>query len=410
METTMPDVSLLNVLLHGKLVGTLTRFPDDRTLFAFTNDYINDQARATLSLSFKDIYGGLDADTKPTRRGVPAFFSNLLPEGHLRTYLAHRAGVRRERDFFLLWVLGSDLSGAVEMVSADRESWPEGGKRANADEEVNLSAPALRFSLAGVQLKFSAVISVAGGLTIPANGVGGSWIVKLPSAVYKGVPENEFAMMELARRIGIEVPENKLAPLKTIEGLPVDVALLGTDAFVIKRFDRLEGGQRVHIEDFAQIFGLYPEQKYKRANYEMIARVLSAEAGEAGITEFIRRFTFNALIGNGDMHLKNWSVLYPDMRRAALSPTYDFVSTIAYIKPETLALNFADTKSFTDLDLERFGRFADKAKLSSNLVRATVAETVERFHAEWAGRADLPMSADLELAIEAHLKTVPIAR
>ena len=61
----------------------------------------------------------------------------------------------------------------------------------------------LRFSLAGVQLKFSAVMEASGGLTVPAGGMGGSWIVKLPSARFAAVPENEFAMLELARRAGI---------------------------------------------------------------------------------------------------------------------------------------------------------------------------------------------------------------
>ena len=92
--------------------------------------------------------------------------------------------------------------------------------------------------MAGVQLKFSAVKEAPGGLTIPAEGVGGSWIVKLPSTVYPGVPENEFAMMELARRIGIDVPETALVPIDKIKGLPKDVEAAGDNAFAIKRFDR----------------------------------------------------------------------------------------------------------------------------------------------------------------------------
>jgi serine/threonine-protein kinase HipA len=72
----------------------------------------------------------------------------------------------------------------------------------------NARPNALRFSLAGVQLKFSAFANagMAGGLTIPAEGVGGSWIVKLPSQQFTGVPENEFSMMTLAGMIGMEVP------------------------------------------------------------------------------------------------------------------------------------------------------------------------------------------------------------
>lgn len=409
MATTMPDVTVLNVELHGKSIGALTRLPDDRNLFAFTRDYVEDDNRDTLSLSFKDIYGGLDSETKPTRLKAPPFFSNLLPEGHLRAYLAARAGVHQARDFFLLWVLGRDLPGAVTIGPADGEGWPE-DSASSSEAGEKMAETALRFSLAGVQLKFSAVKNAAGGLTIPANGVGGSWIAKLPSAQHKGVPENEFAMMELARRVGIDVPATKLVPLSAIAGLPADVANLGAQAFVIKRFDRLENGVRVHIEDFAQVFGLHPERKYERANTETIARVLDAETSESDVAEFIRRLVFNALIGNGDMHLKNWSLIYPDKRKAALAPAYDFVATIEYIKPERLALNFAGTKDFAELDRARFERFAAKAQLSSKLVTDTLSQTVARFHAAWASRKDLPISKELDAAIGAHIKVVPIAK
>ncbi len=405
----MPDVSALNVELHGKQVGTLTRFPDGRNLFVFSKDYIEDLQRDTLSLSFKDVLGNLDTETRPTRLKLPTFFSNLLPEGHLRTYLAERAGVNREREFFLMWVLGQDLPGAIRIVPPDGADLPT-STPAESTESAGAATSALHFSLAGVQLKFSAVKEAAGGLTIPANGVGGSWIVKLPYEHHRNVPENEFAMMELARRTGIDVPETQLMPIADIEGLPADTAKLGSHAFVIKRFDRLENGGRVHIEDFAQIFGLYPESKYRRANFDMIARVFAAETGEAGVVEFIRRFTFNALIGNGDMHLKNWSVIYPDRRTAAIAPAYDFVATVHYMPDEGLALNFADTKSFTDLTLARFDRFADRIRVPAALVRDTVRATTERFHAVWEERKDLPVSKSLAAAIETHMTSVPISR
>jgi serine/threonine-protein kinase HipA len=410
METMMPDVSILNVELHGKTIGTLTRFPDDRTLFTFTKEYIQDKGRPTLSLSFKDIYGELITETRPTKIKLPTFFSNLLPENYLRRYLAKRAGVNHNREFFLLWVLGSDLPGAVRIIPSDGESWPDHTADDESSSDKAASAEtALRFSLAGVQLKFSAIKDAAGGLTIPANGVGGSWIVKLPSEHHIGVPENEFAMMELARAVGIDVPQTRLVALSDISGIPPEVSTIGTHAFAIKRFDRLDGTIRVHIEDFAQVFRVYPENKYEKGNYDMIARVLAAETGESGVSEFVRRFTFNALIGNGDMHLKNWSLIYPDKRTVEIAPAYDFLSTVLYLKDDKLALNFAETKSFEQLDWKRFEKFAKAAKLSTSLVRNTVQSTVERFHAAWNKRNELPISAELESAITTHLKRIPIA-
>ena len=104
----MADVSVLSVALYGRRIGTLTLLPGDLTLFAFEQAYIEDPDRATLSLSFKDAFGELITDLKPRRVRVPPYFSNLLPEGALRGYLAKKAGVNPEREFFLLWILGQD--------------------------------------------------------------------------------------------------------------------------------------------------------------------------------------------------------------------------------------------------------------------------------------------------------------
>ncbi len=114
----------------------------------------------------------------------------------------------------------------------------------------------MRFSLAGVQLKFSAINEAGGGLTIPAKGIGGSWIVKLPSREFDGVPENEFSMMTLARLIGMDVPALQLIDIDAIRNLPEGIDTLRGQALAIERFDRLPGAGAVHIEDFAQIFGI----------------------------------------------------------------------------------------------------------------------------------------------------------
>ena len=138
-----------------------------------------------------------------TQTALPPFFSNLLPEGPLRRYLAERAGVKSSREFYLLWMLGKDLPGAITVEPAQGEELPPG---LDDGEDDGVRRNALRFSLAGGQLKFSALKNTGkqGGLTIPALGVGGSWIVKLPSLQFEGVPENEFSMMTIAAKLGAE--------------------------------------------------------------------------------------------------------------------------------------------------------------------------------------------------------------
>ncbi len=404
----MPDVSVLDVRLHGQSIATLTHLQGDRTIFAFNDEYVEDTARPTLSLSYRDDLGGLLTNFRPTQRVVPPFFSNLLPEGHLRRYLAERAGVNPQREFFLLWMLGQDLPGALSVHPVEGEALPP-----DAAEELpdNAKPNAYRFSLAGVQLKFSALENAnkRGGLTIPAEGVGGSWIVKLPSQQFSGVPENEFSMMTLAKLIGMDVPDINLIDIDSISGMPEGIGELKGQALAVSRFDRTAEGS-IHTEDFAQVFGVFPDNKYKRASYANIGRVIGAEAGDAGTAEYIRRLVFSALIGNGDMHLKNWSLIYPDTRNAALSPAYDLVSTIPYIESEdTAALNYSRTKKMAQFNADELRHLAAKALLPEKLVIDTAKETVQRFKEFWAmEKNNLPLAAKVLKMIEAHAPTIPL--
>jgi len=409
----MPDVSVLDVLLYGEPIGTLTLVQGDRTIFAFNQAYIDNPALPTLSLSFKDSFGALITDIRPTRTIVPPFFSNLLPEGPLREYLAKQAGTNPKREFFLLWILGRDLPGALTVRPGNGEAWPpvSDGERPDEKERAR-RANVLRFSLAGVQLKFSAVKNDGknGGLTIPATGVGGSWIVKLPSNRFERVPENEYAMMTLAARLGMDVPEVQLVETDAIEGLPEGIGKLSGPALAVRRFDRTGEGP-VHIEDFAQVFGVFPDDKYEKASYRLIANVLGAETGGEGVTEFIRRLVFNTLIGNADMHLKNWSLIYPDRRTAKLSPAYDFVSTVPYIADEDAALKYARTRKMAEFNKDELAYLAAKARLPEKLVLDTAAATVDGFRTLWSSeKTHLPLAKETVAAIDKHIETVPFAR
>jgi serine/threonine-protein kinase HipA len=378
-------LNALSVRLHGKQIGVINRLAGDRQIFAFEQDYVDDHERPTLSLSFKGRTGGLVTAVRPVTRRVPPFFSNLLPEGHLREYLAKLADVNPEREFFLLAVLGADLPGALVITPFENPVSEDDGRHegdAHRDDDRRRE-PMLRFSLAGVQLKFSAVMEASGGLTIPAGGTGGSWIVKLPSARFPSVPENEFAMLELARRAGIAVPDNRLVEMSGIKGLPEEARALGAKALVVQRFDRVAGGSSVHMEDFSQVFGQYPNDKYHFRSYANIAAVLWAEIGEDAVLEFVRRVVFSVVIGNADMHLKNWSLLYPDQRKPVLSPGYDFVATLPYIPNDKLALSFGGSRSLSEVTPDQMRRFADTARIPASPLWRIAVETAERTAAAW---------------------------
>ena len=410
-------VSVLEVLLHGQSIGTLTRTAGDTTLFAFNSRYIEDEARPTLGLSFKTQDSVLRTQLRPYHIRLMPFFSNLLPEGHLRQYLAERGEVHPDREFFLLWLLGQDLPGALRIQPAEGDSLPpayarEAGAESNAERTDPNVSQALRFSLAGVQLKFSAITNADGGLTIPAKGVGGSWIVKLPSERHAGVPRNEYSMMTLATKLGMNVPRVKLVDIREIENLPSGLGQLREhEALAVERFDHHPDGTRVHMEDFAQVFDLYPANKYKKASSMNIARVLGIETPQEDVQEFIRRLVFNALIGNSDMHVKNWSLIYPDRRRPRLSPAYDFVTTTAYIPDETSGLKFSRSKHYKDLTLDELAHLADRAHLPEPLVLNAAKEIVQCFREAWSQEhSNLLLSQDVIQAVERQLSLVPVAK
>ncbi|MGA2233871.1 MAG: type II toxin-antitoxin system HipA family toxin [Terriglobales bacterium] len=407
MKFDPKKLNALAVRLHGHQIGVINRLAGDRQIFAFEQDYIDDPQRPTLSLSFKGRTGGLVTALRPVTRRVPPFFSNLLPEGHLREYLAKLADVNPEREFFLLAVLGADLPGALVIEPLDGDVKEDDAHRDGDRHDDRPREAVLRFSLAGVQLKFSAVMEASGGLTVPAGGMGGSWIVKLPSTRFANVPENEFAMLELARRAGIVVPDNRLVEMSEIKGLPEEARAPGRKALAVQRFDRASGGAPVHMEDFAQVFGQYPNDKYHFRSYANIASVLWAEAGEDAVAEFVRRLVFSVVIGNADMHLKNWSLLYPDQRKPVLSPGYDFVATLPYIPNDTLALSFGGSRSLSEITPDQMRRFADTARIPATPLWKIAVETAERAAAAWKGleQADL-LPKDLRASIDKQILRV----
>jgi serine/threonine-protein kinase HipA len=401
----------LEIRLAQRRVGELTGLGGDRTIFVFDEAYAEDPTRPTLSLSFKSATGQLLRDQKPTQTSLSPFFSNLLPEGRLRDYLAERAGVKAVREFQLIAALGDDLPGAVTAHRADGSELTDGGEAPGARKRAPAPDHAMRFSLAGVQLKFSAVSRAHGGLTIPVRGDGGDWIVKLPSTRSEGVSENEFSMMTLARMVGIEVPEIKLLALDQIENLPEGIGRLQGQAYAIARFDRPFQQERVHMEDFAQVFGVYPGEKYERASYRNIAQVIWRETGEPGLVEFVRRLVFNALIGNADMHLKNWSLLYRDGINATVAPAYDFVATTAYLPDDKASLTVSSSKYWRDFSRNELALMAGKAGVPEHLVLKTAADTVAAFREVWGKeKMNLPLPSYVAGAVDHQLEIVPLAQ
>jgi serine/threonine-protein kinase HipA len=184
-----------------------------------------------------------------------------------------------------------------------------------------------KMSIQGVQTKLSARLNIKEG-RFEIVDQQGHFILKPQSEYYSELPENEAITMSLAAMIGLDVPVHGLVYSKD-----------NSMTYFIKRFDRVGQRKKLALEDFAQLSGSDRHTKYKSSMENVIAVI--ARFCTFPKIEFVKLFKltlFNFLVGNEDMHLKNFSLITRD-HKICLSPAYDLVnSTIALSTREEMAL------------------------------------------------------------------------
>jgi len=214
-----------------------------------------------------------------------------------------------------------------------------------------------KMSVQGLQLKLSAVLDVR-EQRFEVVDRGGRFLLKPPSSDYAELPENEDLTMRLAAHAGIEIPFHGLGRSKD-----------GSLTYFIKRFDREGRKDRVPVEDFAQLTGKSRDTKYD-SSMEKVSQVL--EMCTFPVLErakLFRRTIFSFLVGNEDMHLKNFSLISRD-KKQELSPGYDLLNSTLALRgsaKEELALPLHGKRSkLTRKDLLEY--FPSYLKLPGKLV------------------------------------------
>lgn len=405
-------VRVLEIKLDKILVGYLASYNDGLFVFTFAHSYIEQgRARPTYTLAYynqpeEDIF----RDKIVTNFKLPPVLSNLLPEKDLRKMAAQNLKVAEENEFELLRGLGKGLPGAIiarELTKKEIPPYVLEGKAEIAPPESERQLDD-ESSLAGIMMKFS--IEVEDNVhRMAKRGHLGNWIVKTPTLTHKHLPTNEFTSMKLAEAVGIKIPEIQLIKMKAIKDLP-DLRYGDEEyAYAIKRFDRNKKA-RVHTEDFAQVLDRYPKDKYGKFNYATIANVIKNVFPNTleNLHQFYARLVVNLMIGNGDAHLKNWSVLYSDGIHPELSPAYDIVFTRAFTKTDTsIAFNVGGEKDTSKLALRHFERMTEQIDLDWKLVRDNVLETIETARERWPVMLnELPMAEDQKKKLIAYWKTL----
>ena len=216
-----------------------------------------------------------------------------------------------------------------------------------------------KLSISGVQAKLSMKLD-KGSKELISTADGGEFILKPQMKTFEQIPENENLCMSIAQYIGIEVPPHALMKLKD-----------DSYAYIVKRFDRRNGG-KINQEDFCQVLNISTINKYL-GSIEQIANKLKniSEVPGLDIQHLYERALFFFLIGNGDAHLKNYSINYTDMNDIRLSPAYDIVSSKLVISGErdsALTLNGKNN----DLTINDFSAFSDNfdipQKITDNIL------------------------------------------
>lgn len=186
-----------------------------------------------------------------------------------------------------------------------------------AEQRMEAITRAGKMSIQGVQTKLSAHLNIKDQCFDIVDQYG-HYILKPQSEFYPELPENEALTMSLAAIIDIEVPAHGLVYSKD-----------GQMTYFIKRFDRTKYKQKYAVEDFAQLSHSSRDTKYS-SSMEKVAELIT----HAGFCSFpkiesvklLRLTLFNFLVGNEDMHLKNFSLITRN-RQTTLSPAYDLLNT-----------------------------------------------------------------------------------
>jgi len=374
------SIRYLKMFLHTptgekNFIGYLSQYGDILRV-SFNDSYVNDDSRPTLSLGYLGANAAATKAILTAARDIrlarsdgkwPSYFQNLLPEGHNRDRLAAQRGCSSDDEFELLAAAGHDLMGAIEVEPVPTEEGiPDAVRHWHTALGLDVLEPGFvefpvedASALPGVITKFSAVLE-GRRYVVKRHGAAGSYILKLPTTRHPDLVANEFMGFKLCKALGLDCANASVISRDEAE-LPENVPF--ESILAVERFDRGQAGQRIHMEEFAQVLRYDPKNKYGKGlekDYSDMLRIIDQLSSRSvqDVQEFVNRFVTFILMGNTDAHLKNWALRYPDGVHPELAPLYDPVCITAFfegVSEQEYALNRAIDKTvriFTWNDLD----------------------------------------------------------
>ncbi|MFK5927201.1 MAG: type II toxin-antitoxin system HipA family toxin [Desulfuromusa sp.] len=383
-------MDILNVYLNRHLVGQLTHTAGLLS-FSYEPDYLNASKALPLSRHLP-LTGATTFDDAASR----AFFENLLPEANVRTQVARTLGISPENIFGLLSELGGDCAGAVQLLPDGEDAHKFGRYRLISEEELaaelaNLpdhpflaDEEGVRLSLAGAQNKLP-VHYDGTNFYIPEGEAASTHILKTPIDRLENTVVNEAFCMNLADRVGLNVPYARAINI-------------GNDlVYLVERYDRRQtqdGTMRLHQEDFCQALGVESSFKYEKEGgpgFTACFDLLRDWSDEplVDVAELLRWALFNFMIGNADAHGKNISFLYAD-GQVRLTPFYDLISTAVYERQvnNKFAMRMGSQNDPRYLSIGNLSKFAAEIGVGLRGVKRELAGLVDKVEAAAPGLAE----------------------
>lgn len=353
----------LNVWMNGLLVGHWGYSRSKTSVFQYAPSWMESTASRPVSLSMPMTAGNGE------HRGevVENYFDNLLPDNDaIRQRIRTRYATRSTEAFELLNAIGRDCVGAVQLLAPDMtpDGWDQVASEAMSETDVarqlrtasshlplgqGIAAdPDFRISIAGAQEK-TALLKFGGTWRMPKGATPTTHILKLPLGVVgnqrvdlRDSVENEWLCSKILEAMGFQVAATEVESFE------------GQKALVVERFDRrwqnIAAGQnnasgfqpgsevwiaRLPQEDFCQITGRSPSQKYESHGGPGIAKCLEQLAGsldaDADRTQFVLTQLAFWLLAATDGHAKNFSVFLLRGGTYRLTPLYDVISIWPYV-------------------------------------------------------------------------------
>lgn len=359
-----------NVYYQDHFAGVIQQEPGNRVSFSYDPHYLESEQPKAIAYTLP-----LQSTPRISEQGLPPFFDNLVAEGWLQQAQTRLLGKRAASRFELLLAFGHDLAGAVSVKDPDPLNTDHHILDMQDPKEAAILAS--RASLSGVQPKLAVLKDKKADIFLPATPQElSSHIAKFSSPNHPDLVENEYLT---TKTLEILLPNDSTVDIEI--GYVQDIA---DPALIIKRFDRTitpeETLQRIHFEECNQILGRLSQDKYDGSHKEIAGFITqSQEALPAQNYLLYCRILAGFLLGNTDMHFKNFAFFHTDLGYR-LTPSYDYVAAILY-GYKTLALQIGQSKNVEmgQLKASHLVTLGQEFDLSSDAIAMAVKDIKKNF-------------------------------